>query len=147
MTAMDSVFVGLAAIQLIAVGWMAWVAMQMLETARKGQRQVQPAVREVKALVGTGKALAEHARKDGQVVVGRVKAVVGKVRERLETTRRIALEIRPSVRETASELQSTREDLARTASTVGDVAQRLSRVGAAARSATRATRPGGGVEG
>src|SRR2546426_7793010 len=56
-TMMDKLFVAMAAIEMIAVGALIYAALKLLETAKKGQQRVQPAVNEAKAVAALGKAI------------------------------------------------------------------------------------------
>jgi methyl-accepting chemotaxis protein len=150
MTGFDVFFLVMAAIDLVALVLLTLVGMRMIATARQGQQRAAPAIREVRALAETGKALASHARKDGQIVLERVKAVSGKVKERVETTKRIASELRPSAKEAASNVQETAararekgERVQGTARSLGDMARRVGRIRSAAEAAADAARNAG----
>jgi hypothetical protein len=136
----DYFFVAMALLDVVFVGVMGFVAMKMLETARRGQRKVEPALREARALAGLGKAMAERGKKDGLEVIARVKTVAARVKQRVETTKHIVQELKPAARQTGLAVREHGETLARTAATVGDIARRLGRVKSAADAATSAAR-------
>ncbi|HTE16912.1 MAG TPA: hypothetical protein VK689_00855 [Armatimonadota bacterium] len=147
MSGLDTFILAMALTQVIFVGLLVWMALHMLDTLKQGQKRVQPAVDEAKAVAEMGKAVATHAREEGAAVVLRVKAVAEKVKQRVATTRRIVGELKPAARETASEVGEKREELAQAAHavsekarTVRDIAQRLGRVKSAAESAAGAAR-------
>jgi len=129
---------GLAVVGMGTAGWL------LLKTAKRAQGQLQPAIQEVQAVVGLGKAMADHARTDGRAAFERVKAVTGAVRRRVETTRRIVRELKPAAQETALAVQETvgekQADLARTSAAVGDLGKRLGRLRAATQAALDAAR-------
>jgi hypothetical protein len=140
MTGWDTFFVVMALLDVVFVGALAFVGLKMLDSVKRGQKQAQPAIDEAKALAELGKALANHAKEDGQLVVGRVKGVAGKVKERLETTRRVVGELKPAAQETSTQLQAQRADLSRKVRVIGDLALRAGRVKAAAEAARDASR-------
>jgi hypothetical protein len=140
MTLLDGFFVGMAALQVIAVGVMGFVAARCVETAKSGQSQVQPALQEVKALAETGKAFANHARADGMTAMNRVKSVTERVKQRVETTKRIAGELKPHTQTTITQVRTTTADLVHTAQQVSSLTQRLSRLKSAAEAAAQAAR-------
>jgi hypothetical protein len=147
MTGMDTFFVTMAILDVIAIAGMALAGIRMMEKAREGLAKVDPALREVKALTETGQALAAHAKKDGLVISKRVMTLVEVVKRRVNTTRQIISELKPqgvetatTVRETAEAVRATSADLANKARTVNDLAQRLGRVRSAAEAAVRAGR-------
>jgi hypothetical protein len=142
MTLIDTIVVVLAILQVIAVALMAFVGVQMLETARRGQQMLSPALLEVKALTETGKAVAEHAREDGLHIAGRIKNVAAKVRQRWETTRKIIRELKPQAQATTTEVQRTQQDVATTTATLRDLAERAGRVRNAVSAASAAARNG-----
>ncbi len=142
MTPMDRVFVAFAALQLVSVGLIAWVGFRMLETIKRAQARVQPAMREVRALAGTGKALAEHAKRDGTSTITRVHGLLDRLHARVAHTRRVLEALKPAGKETFTALRSTAGDVAGTAERIGDVAQRLSRLKTAAEAAAQAARRG-----
>jgi methyl-accepting chemotaxis protein len=142
---MDTFFVVMAILDVVFIAGMVWTAIRMLETAKSGATKVEPAIREVKALTETGKALAFHIRDDGKEMAQRVTTVAQIVKRRVATTRQIISEIKPrsaetaeAVRDAASSVRETSADLGNRARTVGDLAQRLSRVKTAAQAAVRA---------
>jgi len=145
MTAFDGFFVGMAVVDLCAVGALAYVGLQMKNRMMGTVQSAQPAIADVKLLVDRGKTMATTAKEQGTVVIDRVKAVLGKVKDRVETTRRIAGELKPA-RETATLARETGADVLEktraTAGRVNDFAQRLRRVKSAAEAAARAARRG-----
>ena len=144
-TPVDTVFMALAAVEIIAVGAMLYVGLKLVETAKKGQQTVEPALNEAKAVAELGKAIAEHARKDGEKTARRVKLVFDRVRHRVEHTKRVVKELKPGGQETALALRTAHEkgqQVARTARSLGGLAQSLGRVGSAARAAADAAREG-----
>jgi hypothetical protein len=138
-TTLDIVFIAFAVIDLIALAVMAWVGLQFMRIAKQGQRTVGPALREARQLATLGKAMATETRTAGMDAFGRIKAVARKVKQRVETTRRIAGELKPA-RETAATAADVSKDLAARAHTAGDMVQRLGRVKRAADAAVRAAR-------
>lgn len=142
MTLIDTIVLVMAVLQVIAVGLMVYAGVQMLETGKRGQQMLNPALLEVKALAETGKALAEHAKTDGTRIAGRVKEVAGRVRRRVETTRKLLRELKPQAQAATTEVQRTRQDVASTTHTLRDLAVRAGRVRNAVRAATTAARNG-----
>lgn len=147
MTGMDTFFVTMAILDVIAIAGMALAGIRMMEKAREGLAKIDPALREVKALTETGQALAAHAKKDGLIITQRVKTLVAVVKRRVNTTKQIIGELRPrsaetaaTVRETAAAVRASSAELANKARTVNDLAQRLGRVRTAAEAAIRAGR-------
>jgi len=140
MTGFDIFFVVLATLDIIFVALLAFIGLHMLETAKRGQQQVEPALREAKSVADRGKAMAKHAQEDGLATAARVKAVVQKVKQRVETTKRIAGELKPHGQETSQAVQQSREELARKAESAKDLGRRLGRLKAAAQAAAEAAR-------
>jgi hypothetical protein len=141
MTATDIAFVALAAIQLISIGFLAWVAIGMLERVKKGGEQVSPAIREAKALADTGKSIALHAREDGQIVLGRVKGLVATVKRRAATVKHIVTDMKAPAAETTHAVRITTADVRKKVETASDLAARLKRIRTAAEAAAATTRP------
>ncbi|HEU4754374.1 MAG TPA: hypothetical protein VFU47_14800, partial [Armatimonadota bacterium] len=77
---------------------------------------------------------------EGLAVAARVQGVAGKVKQRVATTRRIAMELKPGGVGAGEAVKDTRAELAGRARKLGDMAQRLSRVKAAAEAAASAAR-------
>jgi len=147
MTGMDTFFVTMAILDVIAIAGMAFAGIRMMEKAREGLTKIDPALREIKALSETGQALAAHVKKDGLVMTHRVKTLVEVVKRRVNTTKQIIGDLKPrtaetvaTVRETAAAVRETSADLANKARTVNDLAQRLGRVRSAAEAAVRVGR-------
>ncbi|MFN3650174.1 MAG: hypothetical protein ACK47B_11395 [Armatimonadota bacterium] len=140
MTTGDIVFLvllGLQVLSLIAMGVAGWL---MLQTFKRARRQVTPAVKEGQALAELGKAMAISAAREGTAMAGRVKGVTQKVKQRVETTRRIAAELKPQGSQAAEAIGEQKVDLSRKARTIGDLAKRLGRVKSAADRAVEAAR-------
>jgi hypothetical protein len=138
MTLVDTIFVVLAALQVIAIGVMIWVGLAMMDTAKKGQKAMQPTLDEVKAVTEAGTTIATHAKEKGMAALNRVKAVAGVVKKRIGTTVRVAKELKPGAEEAATGIQQHRESALGTAQKVGEIARGLGRVRAAAEAASRA---------
>jgi uncharacterized membrane-anchored protein YhcB (DUF1043 family) len=142
-TLTDTLFVAFAAVDLIAVGIIGFVAMKLLETAKKGQQTVEPALNEAKAVADVGKAIADRVREDGTATARRVKVVLDRVKHRVEHTKRVVQELKPGGQETGQALQIAGEksrQAVHTARSVGDIAQRLGRLRTAAHAAADAAR-------
>jgi hypothetical protein len=142
MTGWDIAFVSVAVISLISVGVMAWVGLQMKQTMQTGQRRVQPAIREAQELAQHGKTMAEGAKARGMAMTTRVQAVTAKLKQRVETTRRIAGELKPHGSEGIGVAPARPLGVSHKAATLGDMARRITRVSAAARSAAQKNRDG-----
>lgn len=140
LTPWDTFFVVMAIIEVICIAAMGYVASMMMQTARKGQRRVQPLVREALGLQQLGQAMVSQAKSQGGAVVTRVKTVAALVKRRVDTTRRIAGEVLPPARQAATEAKEVQVDLSRKAQVLGDMARRLGRVKTAAESAVAAAR-------
>ncbi len=140
LTAWDTFFVVMAIIEVVCVAAMGYVASMMMQTARKGQRRVQPLMREVQGLQQLGQAMANQTKTQGSAVVSRVKAVTSLVKRRVETTRKIAGEVMPPAQQAAAEVKEVQVDLSRKAQVLGDMARRLGRVKHAAESAVASAR-------
>ena len=138
MTGADSFFVAMAVVDLIALAAMGYIGMQYLGSAKRGQKQLQPALNEAKSLAERGKLLATHAREKGGATAAHVKEVAGKVKQRAETTARIAKELKPVTIETAEALRDGQKELAHHAESAHDWATRLNRLRIAAGAAARA---------
>lgn len=141
MTLFDILFVSLAGLELVAVGVLAYVGLQVLQTMKKAQKTVEPTLSEAKAVAQVGAAMANHARANGEVVAKRVKLVADRVRHRVEHTKRVVKELKPQGEQASHAIQAvgdrTREAV-QTARTLGDLAQRIRRVKAAAQAAADA---------
>jgi hypothetical protein len=140
MTGFDVAFVVLAVLDMLFIVWMGLTAYQMLQTAQRGSRQSQPLLKEAKALADRGTAMVTQARDQGMGAVHRVQSIAAKVRQRVETTRRIIGELKPAAQETVTAVRDQREDLVKKTRAVGDMTQRLARVRAAAQAAVAAAR-------
>jgi hypothetical protein len=136
----DTLFLALAILDAVLVAAMVLAGLMIMEAVKKGQRSAQPAVQEAKALADIGKALANRAKTDGTAMTTRVKAVAGRVKQRVETTRRIAGELKPHGQSAAAAVRETGGDLARKARGARDLAQRLGRLKSAADAAVDAAR-------
>jgi methyl-accepting chemotaxis protein len=153
-TTLDYVFIGLAVFDLIFLVAMGIIGLQLMEKAKRGQESMQPALEKSSSLVDRGKTLALEVKNDAERVIAQVTDVAGKVKRRYETTKRIAMELKPAgeetvsavqqtaaqVKETVTTVRETREDLSRKASTLSDMARRLGRVKSAAEAAAEAAR-------
>jgi methyl-accepting chemotaxis protein len=140
MTLLDRWFLGLMIVDGLCLIGMAVAAMRMLETLKRAQARTQPAIREVKALADTGKALVAHAKQDGQATVTRVTTLVERVKARVNHTRNLIQELKPHTRETVDTVRNAAVDVADKAQKINDVAQRLSRLKTAAQAAAQAAR-------
>ena len=142
MTLFDRLFLAMAIIDVLALIAMGWIGLRMLETLKRAQREANPALREGKALAVLARTVLTEARESATTVTSRVKALAEKVKHRVATTRRIAGEIVPHGRESASMARETGADLAGKARTMGDLGRRLARVKSAAEAAASAARRG-----
>lgn len=140
MTLLDRWFLGLLILDGICLIAMGIAAVWMLETLKRAQARTEPAIREVKALADTGKAMVEHAKRDGQSTVTRVTGLVERVKGRVNHTRALINELKPQGKETAEHVRDTAVNVADTAYKLNDVAQRLSRLKTAAQAAAQAAR-------
>lgn len=143
MTLLDRWFLGLLILDGLCLIAMGVAAVWMLETLKRAQARTEPAIREVKALADTGKAMVEHAKQDGQSTVTRVKGLVGRIKGRVDHTRALIDELKPQSRETLEHVRHVRDtaaDVAEKAQKLNDVAQRLSRLKTAAQAAAQAAR-------
>jgi hypothetical protein len=147
MTGMDTFFVVIAAIDLIAVGVMAAYAVRMLQTAREAQRRAEPAIRGARAVADIGQSLATRVSTDGRHVAERVTGVAERVKRRVQTTRRIAAELKPGGSEAADAVRQASTDIAGRARSMTEMAQRLQRLKTATQAAARAARNGDGTSG
>src|SRR3569833_2303493 len=138
MTGMDTFFVVMAIVDVIAVAGMVYVAARMLDTLKQGQQQAEPAIREAKAVAEMGKALAIHARDNGTAVAGRIKNVATKVQRRFQTTRQIVTELAPPTREAAEAARAAQKSVKETATSIAEIARGMGRIRAAAEAANRA---------
>lgn len=137
MTTADTVFVVMAIVDGIALAIMVYIAVRLLETGKKVQRRAGPAIQEARSIAGTGKALADQVRGDGEAMNRRVREVAGRVRRRLENTRHIVSELRPGGRETPA---GAVVGAARNARALGDMTRRLGRIKSAADAAAAASK-------
>jgi len=95
MTLLDRWFLGLLILDGLCLIAMGVAAVWMLETLKRAQARTEPAIREVKALADTGKAMVEHAKQDGQSTVTRVKGLVERIKGRVDHTRELIDELKP----------------------------------------------------
>jgi hypothetical protein len=140
----DGFLVAMAVVDVIAVGAMGFIAMQYLGSAKRGQAQIAPALKEAKSVAERGKTLANHAKEKGGATFAHVKDVAAKVKQRADTTARLAKELKPTA-EGAGEaikdgLQEGKKDLAHHVETAQDWATRLNRIRIAAGAAGAAAR-------
>ena len=140
MTAWDRVFLALAIVDVISVVALGYAAMLLLDTGKRVQRQVTPAMNEAKALAAMGQAMVNHARADAHVVTKRVSLVAVRVKHRVAHTRRIVDELKPEGARAISSLQTSSQEAAHHARTLGDVARRVARLKTAAEAAAQAAR-------
>jgi len=140
MTTMDWFFVAFAAFDVLFVIGMVVAASLMWKTTQGGLEKAGPALRELNALRETGAAMANHLKTDGLAAAKRIQAVVGAVKRRVATTRRILREIRPHAAETSLRVRETSADLAQQAQSANDMMQRLSRLKSAVAAAGQAAR-------
>ena len=140
MTPWDTFFVVMAVVEVICVAAMAYVATMFMQTARKGERRVQPLLREVVGLKQLAVAMAQHTQSQATAVIGKVTSVTALVKRRVDTTQKIAREVLPTAQQTATGAKEMQADFSRKAVVLGDLARRLGRVKAAAESAATVAR-------
>lgn len=140
MTPWDTFFVVMAVVEVICVAAMAYVLTMFMQTARKGERRIQPLLREAIGLKQLVTAMAQHTQSQAAAVVDRVLTVTAMVKRRVDTTQKIAREVIPTAQQAASEAKEMHADFSRKAVTLSDMARRLGRVKAAAESAATAAR-------
>lgn len=142
MTNADTFFVFMAVVDFLAVATMGYLGMQYLASAKRGQKQLQPALNEAKSVVERGKALATHAKEQGGATFAHVKEVAGKVKQRVDTTTRIAKELKPGAEDAGEAIRDgvreSKRDLAHHAETAHEWAGRFNRLRIAAGAAARA---------
>ena len=140
MTTLDRIILAIALLQILAIGLMAVSGFLFYATYKRGKTAVQPALDEVHAIAGSGKALADRARRDGLAAVNRTKAVVAAVKRRAATTVRIAKEIKPGAQAAVSEAQRQRAAAVEATQRLTAITRGLGRIRGAAESAARAAR-------
>jgi hypothetical protein len=142
MTNFDTFVVAIAVIQIVAVILMGMAGFSMMETAKRGQKVWKPALDEAKAIATVGSGIARNAAQQGTAAAARVKAITELVKRRVDTTVRIAKEIKPGANGAASELQQQRASALDAARKVGGLARSVNRVRSAVESAARAAKEG-----
>jgi methyl-accepting chemotaxis protein len=145
MTPADGCLLGLAMVDVLAIGGMAMVGLRFKATADHATRQMKPALQEALALAGTGKAMADQAQKDGKAMAARVTGLTAKLKQRIATTKRVVRELKPASQDAAAAVQETAGDVRqKQAQVVGttlrltDIGRRLARVRSAAEAAAQA---------
>jgi hypothetical protein len=139
----DQVFLVLAIVDGVLVALLALAAVQIWSTIRRASASAQPAVREAKAVAALGRGFVTHTAAEGTATLNRVKSVSAKVKQRVETTRRIVGEVVPHSRETRELARAAGQDAARKTRGFGDLARRLKRIGSAAKAASDAAKRSG----
>lgn len=140
MTDLDKIMLAFAVVQVLGIVLMVGTALGMLETLKRARRITQPALNEAKSVVSTGKAVIDRARIDGLATVNRVKVVSRTVKRRVQTTARIARELKPNAEAAVAEIREQQRAATEAKQHLGEIARGLGRVRAAVESARRAAR-------
>lgn len=138
MSTLDIVIVSLAGLQVLALTLMAVTGYLAYRTGMRTYGAAKPALDRASAIAGTGKALADRVRTDGLARVKKVQAVAAAVKKRVQTTVRIARELKPGAQATVEEAKRQRAPLENTTHRVGAIARGLARIRTAAERAREA---------